>query len=59
MVGVLSAALVCGLIGFAIHTLWVVAIIVLALGLGYVFANARRDRRDVIERRPENVEPTV
>jgi hypothetical protein len=44
MVGVLSSALVCGLIGFALHTLCVVAIIVLALGLGYVFANARGDR---------------
>lgn len=54
MVGVLSAALLCGLIGFALHALWVVAVIVLALGLGYVFANVRRDRRDVNERRPDN-----
>jgi hypothetical protein len=32
---------------------------VLALGLGYVFANTRRDRREIIDRRPEDVEPTV
>jgi general stress protein CsbA len=59
MVVVLSISLVCGLIGFAIHTSWVVAIMVLALGLGYVFANTRRDRRDIIDRRPEDVEPTA
>ncbi len=49
MVAVLSAALLFGLIGFALHTLWVVAIVVLALGLGYVAANARQDRREVID----------
>ena len=59
MVVVLSAALVCGLIGFALHTAWGVAIMVLALGLGYVFANTRRDRREIIDRRPEDVEPTA
>jgi hypothetical protein len=41
MTAVLSVALVCGLLGFALHFLWVVAIIVMALGLG--FANSRRD----------------
>jgi len=56
MVAVLTAALACGLIGFALHTLWVVAIVVLALGLGYVFANTRRDRREIIDRRPEDTE---
>ena len=49
MVAVLSSALLFGLIGFALHTLWIVAIVVLALGLGYVVANARQDRRDVID----------
>lgn|GEM_PF-3089940 len=39
MVVVLSVALLCGLIGFAVHTLWIVAIVVLAL------ANVRQDRR--------------
>ena len=51
MVAVLSLALLFGLIGFAFNALWVVAILVLALGLGYVVANARQDRRDVLDRR--------
>ena len=51
MAGVLSLALLFGLVGFALHMLWVVAILVLALGLGYVVANARQDRRDVVDRR--------
>jgi len=56
MVAVLSAALLFGLFGFAFHTLWVVTIVVLALGLGYVVANARQDRREVIERRETGTE---
>ena len=32
MVAVLSVALLCGLVGFALHTMWVVSIVVLALG---------------------------
>ncbi len=51
MVGVLSLALLFGLVGFALHMLWVVAILVIALGLGYVVANARQDRKDVLDRR--------
>jgi hypothetical protein len=51
MASVLSLALLFGLVGFAFHMLWVVAILVLALGLGYVVANARQDRRDVVDRR--------
>ncbi len=51
MVAVLSLALLFGLIGLAFNALWVVAILVLALGLGYVVANARQDRRDVVDRR--------
>jgi hypothetical protein len=50
MVGVLVAALIFGLIGLAWHVLWVVAIIVMALGLGFAVANGRRDRMDVINR---------
>jgi type IV secretory pathway VirB2 component (pilin) len=42
MVVVLSAALLFGLIGFAVHILWIVAIVVLALGLGYVGAKGSR-----------------
>jgi len=51
MVMVLSVALLSGLIGFALHPLWIVAVVVLALGLGYVVANTRQDRREVIDRR--------
>jgi hypothetical protein len=53
MVGVLCAALFLGLIGLAVHFLWVVAIIVMALGLGYAVANSRRDRIDVVNQRAE------
>jgi len=56
MVAVLSTALLFGLVGFAFHTLWVVTIVVLALGLGYVVANARQDRREVVERRDEGAD---
>lgn len=51
---VLSAALILGLIGFAVHALWVVAIIVIALGLGYTAANSRRDRTDAVNQRQED-----
>jgi hypothetical protein len=56
MVGVLSVALVLGLVGLALHVLWVVAIIVMALGLGFALANRRRDRIDVVNRRAEDAE---
>jgi cyanate permease len=59
MVAVLSAALLFGLVGFAFHTLWVVTIVVLALGLGYVVANARQDRMEVLERREEDAQQTA
>jgi general stress protein CsbA len=52
MVAVLSVALLFGLVGFAFHTLWVVTIVVLALGLGYVVANVRQDRRDRLQTGP-------
>jgi len=50
MVGVLVAALLLGLVGLAIHALWIVAIIVMALGLGFAAANRRRDQIDVVNR---------
>jgi uncharacterized membrane protein len=56
MVGVLSVALVLGLVGLVLHVLWVVAIIVMALGLGFALANRRRDRIDVVNRRAEDAE---
>jgi Flp pilus assembly protein TadB len=54
MLGVLSAALVLGVLGLALHFLWVVAIIVMALGLGFTIANARRDRIDVTNHRADH-----
>ena len=54
MLVVLSVALILGLIGFVVHALWVVAIIVIALGLGYTAANSRRDRTDAVNQRQED-----
>lgn len=52
--GVLCAALLFGLIGLAAHFLWIVAIIIImALGLGYIVANSRRDRIDVINQQAD------
>jgi general stress protein CsbA len=56
MVIILSVALFAGLVGFAVHGLWIVAIVVLALGLGYVVANARQDRREAIDHHREDEE---
>jgi Flp pilus assembly protein TadB len=53
IVTVLCAAMFFGLIGFAVHFLWIVAIIVMALGLGYTVANSRRNRIDVANQRAE------
>jgi hypothetical protein len=47
MLVVLAGSLLFGLVGFAFHTLWIVSIIMLALGLGYVVANVRQDRSEV------------
>ena len=51
--GVLCAALLFGLIGLAAHFLWIVAIIIMALGLGYAVANSRRDRVDMINQQAD------
>jgi lysylphosphatidylglycerol synthetase-like protein (DUF2156 family) len=56
MVGVLCVALVLGLVGLAVHVLWVAAIIVMALGLGFALANRRRDRIDVVNRRADDAD---
>ena len=47
MLVVLTTALIFGLIGFAAHTLSVVAIII-ATGLGYLAANSRRNHGDAV-----------
>lgn len=44
LTGVLAVALLLGIVGLAVHVLWVIAIIVMALGLGFSLANSRRDR---------------
>jgi Flp pilus assembly protein TadB len=54
MLVVLSAALILGLIGFAAHILWVVTVILIALGLGYTAANSRRDRTEAVNQRQED-----
>jgi hypothetical protein len=51
MLAVLSLALRFGLVGFAFYTLRIIAILMLALGLGYVVANVRQDRRGVVDHR--------
>jgi hypothetical protein len=42
MLVVLTGALIFGLIGFVAPVMWVVTIIIIALGLGYVAAGGRR-----------------
>jgi hypothetical protein len=53
MLVVLSVALFSGLIGLAVHFLWIVSIIVMALGLGFIVADSRRDRIDIANQRTE------
>lgn len=53
MLVVLSVALFFGLIGLAVHFLWIVAILVMALGLGFTVADGRRNRIDVANERTE------
>lgn len=53
MLGTLGVALFCGLIGFAVHFLWVIAVLVMALGLGFVIADARRNRIDLVRQQDE------
>ena len=53
MVSALSVVLLCGLIGFAAHFMWIVAVIVMALALGFVIADSRRNRIDIANQRDE------
>ncbi len=57
MLGALATALLCGLIGFAVHFLWVIAVIVMALALGFVIADSRRNRIDLVRQRDEAGQP--
>jgi uncharacterized membrane protein len=56
MAAILFTALMFGLFGFIFNTLWIVSIVLLALGLGYVVANARQDRREVADRRLDDAD---
>jgi hypothetical protein len=40
--GAMTVALVLGLLGFLAHFFWILAVVVLALGVGYAFAVADR-----------------
>ena len=57
MLGALAAALLCGLIGFAVHFLWVIAVIIMALALGFVIADSRRNRIDLVRQQDEAAQP--
>jgi hypothetical protein len=50
MIVVLSIAFVSGLVGFAVRVSWVVTVVTLALGLGYVIANVRKDHVERLDR---------
>ena len=50
----LSVALLLGLLDFAVHLLWVFAIVVMALGLSFTLANSRRNRVDVTNQQAED-----
>jgi general stress protein CsbA len=54
MVVILGIGLLSGFAGFAAHVLWVVSVVVMALGLGYVVANARHDHREAVDRRQDD-----
>jgi NhaP-type Na+/H+ or K+/H+ antiporter len=56
MLSALSVALLCALIGFALHFMWVVAIVVMALALGFVIADSRRNRIDIANQRDEGTD---
>jgi preprotein translocase subunit Sss1 len=48
---VVLATALSGLVGFAIHGVWITSILVLAVGLGYVVADSRLDRIAGVNRR--------
>lgn len=57
MIVVLTVAFVSGLVGFAVRVSWVVTVVTLALGLGYVVANLRKDDVERLDRTGESSAP--
>lgn len=55
-IATLGSALVLGIVGLAIHILWIAAVVVLALGFGFVIANGRRNRIEAVSKRQEMVD---
>jgi hypothetical protein len=53
MVAVLAIALIYGLAGFGFHVLWIAAIVAMALGLGFTFANSQRNRIDIVHQQAD------
>jgi Flp pilus assembly protein TadB len=58
LTAVLGIAFVMGIVGFAWHVLWVVAVVVMALGLGFSIANSRRDRFEAEQLEADRVDFT-
>ncbi len=56
MVGLLSVGLVFGIIGVAAHVFWVIAVIIMALGLGFAAVSRRRDHIDMAIGRADGAE---
>ncbi len=55
-VGLLSVGLVFGIIGLAAHAFWVIAVIIMALGLGFAAVSRRRDHIDTAIGRADDAE---
>ena len=51
-----AMALFCGLVGFAAHFVWIVAVLVMALGLAFIIADSRRNRIDTADQRSDKVD---
>ena len=59
MMTVTSVALILGLIGIGPHLLWIITIVVMGLGLGYVSANTRLDRGGSVNQPQEDERHTA
>lgn len=57
ILGALSLAVLCGLIGFAASFMWIIAIIVMVAALVFVIIDNRRNRTDLAKRQSEAKRP--